>query len=260
MRLWRRQSTIGNLPMTFDVNSLSGNLNNVGTIFQREIRSYFNSAIAYVVIVVFLAIIGWFHTSNLFLANVASLRLMFELVPAVFLFVVPAITMRLLSEEKKSGTIELLTTKPLHDVEIVLGKFFAAWALFGIALLLTLVYYLTIALLGNIDNGPVIGGYLGLMLMAGAYVAIGLLASSLTENQVVAFIIGFVLVFALFMLDKVLLYVPESLTSIVEFLGIDYHFSNIARGVIDTRDVIYFLSLLGFTLYLTVVSLGRRKW
>jgi ABC-2 type transport system permease protein len=255
-----KKSRIGNGVAAFDLRMLSGNLANIGVIFRRELRSYFNSAIAYVVLVVFVAIIGWFHTSNLFLANVASLRLMFELIPAVFLFVVPAVTMRLLSEEKKSGTIELLTTKPLHDAEIVLGKFLAAWALIGIALLLTLVYYVTIALLGKIDNGPVIGGYLGLMLMAGVYVGIGLLASSLTENQVVAFIVGFVLVFALFMLDKILIYVPEALTSIVEFLGIDYHLSNIARGVVDSRDIVYFLSLLGFTIYLTVISLGRRKW
>lgn len=227
---------------------------------RREVKSYFNSAIAYVVIVVFLAIVGWFHTSNLFLSNVATMRLLFELVPIVFLFVVPAITMRLLSEEKKSGTIELLTTKPLHDAEIVLGKFLAAWALIGVALLLTLVYYVTIAALGKIDNGPVLGGYVGLMLMAGVYVAIGLLASSLTENQVIAFIIGFVFVFALFMFDKVLIYIPDTLASIVEFLGIDYHFGNVARGVIDTRDIIYFFSLLGFMLYLTVVSLGRRRW
>jgi ABC-2 type transport system permease protein len=234
--------------------------NNIQTISRRELQSYFNSAIAYVVLVVFLAIIGWFHTSNLFLANIATMRLMFELVPLVFLFVVPAITMRLLSEEKKSGTIELLTTKPLHDYEIVFGKFLAAWALVGVGLLLTLVYYLTITSIGKIDNGPVLGGYFGLMLTAGVYVAIGLFASSLTENQVIAFIIGFVFVFVLFMLDKILIYVPESLASIVEFLGIDYHFSNIARGVIDTRDAMYFLSLIGFMLYLTVLSLGRRKW
>ncbi len=239
---------------------LRTSVSNINAILRREVRSYFNSAIAYVVIVVFLAIVGWFHTSNLFLSNVATMRLLFELVPIVFLFVVPAITMRLLSEEKKSGTIELLTTKPLHDAEIVLGKFLAAWALIGVALLLTLVYYLTIAALGKIDNGPVVGGYVGLMLMAGVYVAIGLLASSLTENQVIAFIIGFVFVFALFMFDKVLIYIPDTLASIVEFLGIDYHFGNVARGVIDSRDIIYFLSLLGFMLYLTVVSLGRRRW
>lgn len=246
--------------MNFDFKQLLGTYKYTGTIFRKELRSYFNSAVAYVVIVVFLAIIGWFHTSNLFLANVASLRLMFELVPAVFLFVIPAITMRLLAEEKKAGTIEILTTKPLHDAEIILGKFLAAWALVAIALIPTLVYYLTIAFIGDIDNGPVIGGYIGLLLMAGVYIAVGVLASSLTDNQIVAFIIGFVFVFALFMLDKVLFYVPEFMTSIVEYLGIDFHFSNIARGVIDSRDIVYFLSVLGFTLYLSVVSLERRKW
>lgn len=246
--------------MDFNVETFLSQFQNVGTIFKKELRSYFNSAVAYVVIVVFLAIVGWFHTSNLFLANVASLRLLFELVPVIFLFVVPAITMRLLSEEKKSGTIELLTTKPLRDVEIILGKFLAAWALIGIALMATLIYYITIAALGDIDNGPVIGGYIGLLLLAGVYVGIGLFASSLTDNQVVAFILGFVFVFAFFMLDKILMYIPEWLTSIVEFLGVDYHFSNIARGVIDSRDLIYFASVLGMTLYLSVVSLERRKW
>jgi ABC-2 type transport system permease protein len=237
-----------------------GKLENVATICGKELRSYFNSAVAYVVIVVFLAIVGWLYTSSMFLIDVASLRMMFEWIPLVFLFVVPAITMRLLAEEKKAGTIELLTTKPLEDWEIVLGKFFAAWALIGLALLPTLVYYITVAFLGQIDNGPVVGSYLGLLLMAGVYVAIGLLASSLTENQIVAFIVGLLMIFALFMMDKVLMFVPGFMTSVVEFLGIDYHFSNIARGVIDSRDIIYFLSVLGFSLYLTVVSLGRRKW
>jgi hypothetical protein len=235
-------------------------LSNTNTIFRKELRSYFNSAVAYVVIVVFLAIVGWVYTSSMFLINVASLRLMFEWIPLVFLFVVPAITMRLLAEEKKAGTIELLTTKPLHDWEIVAGKFFAAWMLIALALLPTLIYYITVAFLGDIDNGPVIGGYIGLLLMAGVYIAVGLLASSLTENQIVAFIVGLLLMFALFLMDKVLIFVPDFMTSVVEYLGIDFHFSNIARGVIDTRDVVYFLSVLGFSLYLSVVSLGRRKW
>jgi len=249
--------------MKFDIKQLStylGKLSNVGTIFQKELRSYFNSAVAYVVIVVFLAIVGWMYTSSMFLINIASLRMMFELIPLVFLFVIPAITMRLLAEEKKAGTIELLTTKPLHDWEIVVGKFLAAWALVGIALLPTLIYYITIAFLGDIDNGPVVGGYLGLLLMAGVYVAVGLLASSLTENQIVAFIVGLLLMFAFFMMDKVLIFVPDFMTSVVEYLGVDFHFSNIARGVIDSRDIVYFGSVLGFMLYLSVVSLERRKW
>ncbi len=249
-----------NLSALFDIKEIQGNFRHAGTIFRKELRSYFNSAVAYVVIVVFLAIIGWFYTSNLFLSNVASLRLMFNLVPAVFLFVVPAITMRLLAEEKKSGTIEFLSTKPLHDAEIIVGKFLAAWALIGIALLPTLIYYGTIASIGTIDNGPVIGGYIGLMLMAAVYVAVGLLASSLTDNQIVAFIVGFLFVFILFMLDKILIYVPEFTASVFEFLGVDYHFSNIARGVIDSRDIIYFMSIIGFSLYLSVISLQRRNW
>jgi len=233
---------------------------NVLTIYRREIRSYFNSPVAYVVIVVFLAIIGWFFTSNLFLMNAASMRIVFELVPLVFLFFIPAITMRLIAEEKKAGTIELLTTKPVRDVEIVLGKFLAAWTLLAAALIPTLIYLITMLALGKPDVGPILTGYLGLMLMGAVYIGIGIFASSLTENQIIAFIISFLIVLALFMMDKVLIFVPAGLTSTVEFLGIDYHFSNIARGVIDTRDIIYFASLLVFSLMLATVSLERRKW
>lgn len=235
-------------------------MNNVLTIFRKELKSYFNSAVAYIVIVVFLAIVGWFFTNNLFLINFASLRMMFEIIPLVFLFFAPAITMRLLSEEKKSGTIELLVTKPVKDLEIVSGKFLAAWALMGIAILPTLCYYVTVATIGSIDFGPVVGGYIGLLLMGAVYIGIGVFASSLTENQVVAFIISFLIVFVLFMLDKVLLYVPEGLTSIVQFIGIDYHFSNIARGVLDSRDIIYYASAIGFSILVAATSVGSRRW
>jgi ABC-2 type transport system permease protein len=236
------------------------NVATILAIFRRELRSYFNSPVAYVVIVVFLAIIGWFFTSNLFLMNIASLRVVFELVPLVLLFFVPAITMRLLAEEKKSGTLELLTTKPVRDSEIILGKFLAAWVLLAAALLPTLLYVLTLALLGSPDPGPILTGYLGLLLMGAVAIGIGLFASSITENQIVAFIIAFLILLILFLMDKVLMYVPEGLASTIEFLGIDYHFGNIARGVIDSRDVLYFLSLLTFSLCCATVSLERRKW
>jgi ABC-2 type transport system permease protein len=235
-------------------------LQNIATIFRREIRSYFNSPVAYVVIIVFLAIIGWFFSTNLFLMNLASMRVAFELIPLVFLFFVPAITMRLLAEEQKTGTLELLTTKPIRDTEIVLGKFFAAWVLLAAALAPTLIYVITVASLGPLDLGPVASGYVGLLLMGAVYIGIGLFASSVTENQIVAFILSFLIVLAFFLMDKVLMFVPEALTSTLEFLAIDYHFSNIARGVIDSRDLIYFFSILGFSLYLTTVSLERRKW
>ena len=235
-------------------------LSNIGPIYRREIRSYFNSPVAYVVIVVFLAIVGWYFSNNLFLMNTASMRIVFELVPLVFLFFVPAVTMRLLAEEKKSGTLELLTTKPVRDVEIVMAKFLAAWTLLGATLAPTLVYLVTLMVLGTPDLGPVVTGYLGLMLTGGVYIAIGLFASSLTENQIVAFLIGMVIILAFFLADKVLLYMPGAIAPAVEYLGIDYHFSNIARGVIDSRDIIYFGSVLGFALMTATASLERRKW
>jgi len=235
-------------------------LSNVLPIFKRELRSYFNSPVAYVVIVVFLIILGWFFQSSLFLMNVAQLRVVFDYAPLMFLFFVPAITMRLLAEEKKTGTIELLTTKPVQDVEIVLGKFLAAWVLLMATLLPTLLYVVTLMSLGTMDFGPVVTGYVGLLLVGGVYVAVGLLASSLTDNQIVAFIMGFLFVFIFFMFDKVLVFVPQGIASTLEFLSVDYHFSNIARGVIDSRDMIYFASVLGFSLLLATVSLERRKW
>lgn len=240
---------------------MSFKINNIKAIFLKELRSYFNSAIAYVIIVVFLALVGWFYVNNIFLNNEATMRSMFDsVIPLVFLFIIPALTMRLLSEEKKSGTIEILTTKPIHDYDIVLGKFFSAWALIGIILVPTLLYYITVASLGKLDHGPVIGGYIGLLLVAGVYISLGLFASSLTENQVIAFILGLVFILIFFILDKILIYLPGWAASTVEYFGVDYHYSSISRGVIDTRDIIYFLSMMGFILYLTVVSLERRKW
>jgi len=235
-------------------------LPNILPIYRRELRSYFNSPVAYVVIIVFLAIVGWFFTSTLFLANVASMATVFEVVPWIFLGFVPAITMRLLAEEKKSGTIELLTTKPIRDVEIVLGKFFAAWTLLAASLAPTLIYLLTIIPLGDIDLGPVFAGYLGLLLMGGVYIGIGLFASGLTENQIVAFITTLLVVLALFLVDKMLIFMPEMFATTLEFLSVDHHFSSIARGVIDSRDILYFASLLGFSLLLATISLERRKW
>jgi ABC-2 type transport system permease protein len=235
-------------------------MQNVISIARKEIRSYFTSTIAYVVITVFLLITGWFFSTNLFLVNQATLRAAFGIIPIIFIFFVPAITMRLISEEKKSGTIELLVTMPIKDYEIIIGKFLSALSLVAIALLFTFTYVLTIALLGNADAGPIIGGYLGLLLMSGAYLALGLFASSLTQNQIVAFIIAIAIIFVLFMLDKILFFVPAGLATIFEYLSIDYHFNNIARGVIDSRDVIYYLSLIALGLTLASHMITRRKW
>ncbi len=233
---------------------------NIKYVFQKELRSYFNSAVAYIVIIGFLAILGWFFTSNFFLMNMSSMRVVFEITPFLLLFFGPFITMRLLAEEMKTGTIELLMTKPVREHEIVVGKFLAAWALFFFTLLPTIAYYFTVAILGRIDIGPVIGGYLGLMSVGGVFIAVSLFGSSLTENQITAAIVSFLIVFALFMLDKVLYVMPVWIASTLEYLSIDYHFSNIARGVIDTRDVLYYLSTITFSLMLATVMLQRKRW
>jgi ABC-2 type transport system permease protein len=169
-------------------------------------------------------------------------------------------TMRLISEEKKSGTLELLFTKPIEEYEIVVGKFFAAWALYFFTLLPTLCYYITVTLIGTLDAGTVIGGYIGLMLVGAVFLAVSVFGSALTENQVVAFIVSLFIVFGLFMLDKVLFYLPISLANILEYISVDYHFSNIARGVIDTRDIIYYISAVGFALFMATSVLQRRRW
>jgi len=233
---------------------------NIKNIFVKELRSFFNSAVAYIVILVYLVILGWFFTSNLFLAGQATLRTVFEMTPFLLLFFAPAMTMRLISEERKSGTLELLATKPLREHEIIVGKFLAALALYFFTLLPTLVYFVTVSFIGDLDVGAVIGGYLGLLMVGGVFLAISLFGSSITENQVVAFIVSFLIVFALFMLDKVLIYLPSSLATVFEYLSVDYHFSNVARGVIDTRDLIYYLSAIGFALFMGTIVLQKRKW
>jgi len=227
-------------------------------IFKKELRSYFSSPVAYIVITVFLLICGWFFATSLFVIGQASLRNVFQIIPFVLTFFVPAITMRLLSEERKSGTFELLTTLPVSDFDIVLGKYLAAVVLLAVALLCTLGYAITVSALGNADGGVTTAGYLGLLLLGAGYVAIGILASTLTENQIVAFIISFMVIFVLSLVDKVLMFLPARLASVFEYLSAEYHFHNIARGVVDTRDLVYYASLIILGLYFSGRALQRR--
>lgn len=234
--------------------------NHIVVFCKKELRSFFDSPIAYIVITIFLLISGWFFFSDLFLVNQASLRNLFNIIPFIFMFFIPAVAMRLISEEKRSGTIEVLLTLPVKDYEIILGKFLAGLILIFVAVILTLVYSLTLSGLGNLDFGSVAAGYLGLMFLGATYLSVGVFTSSLTQNQIVAFITGFVIVFALYMLDKVLIFLPGFLSSFFEYLSVNYHFSNISRGVIDSRDLIYYLSLIFFFLFLAVKALESRKW
>jgi len=234
--------------------------NHIAIFCKKELRSFFDSPIAYIVITIFLLISGWFFFSDLFLVNQASLRNLFNIIPFIFMFFVPAVTMRLIAEEKRSGTIEVLLTLPVKDYEIILGKFLAGLILIFVAVILTLVYTLVLSGLGDLDSGSVIAGYIGLMFLGATYLSVGVFTSSLTQNQIVAFITSFLIIFVLYMLDKVLIFVPNFLASFFEYLSVNYHFSNISRGVIDSRDVIYYLSLIFFFLFLAVRALESRKW
>lgn len=229
-------------------------------VYRREMAGYFNQPVAYVIITAYLLICGWFFTSNLFLAGQADLRGFFGMVPLFLVFFTPAITMKLLAEEWRNGTMELLVTLPLKDGEVVLGKYLAALSVFAVAQLLTGLYPLTVSMLGNVDGGQVLSGYLGLLLLGAAFLAIGMLASSLSGSQVVAFIVSFFLCFALFLLGKVVQVMPGALVPLVEALGIDVHFANLVKGIVDSRDVIYFLSIVIVCLMGTINALQGRKW
>ncbi|MFH0891506.1 MAG: ABC transporter permease subunit [Candidatus Falkowbacteria bacterium] len=231
-------------------------------LFKKELMSYFNSPIAYIFIGVFLVVGNWLFFKNFFLIGQASLRGYFDLLPWIFLFLSPAITMRLWAEEKKSGTIEFLLTLPVTDWQVVLAKFFGALAFMKIALLLTITLPITVATLGNVDLGPVIGGYLGAILLGGAYLALGLFISSLTKNQIIAFILGLVASFAAFIIgaDFVLMGAPKFLVPIMSFLGLGSHFYNIAKGVIDSRDIIYYGSFIFIFLWLNARMIEARGW
>jgi ABC-2 type transport system permease protein len=228
-------------------------------IFKKEFRTYFVSPIAYIVISIFLIVTGWFFFSTFFLFNQANLRNFFSLLPVVFAFVVPAVTMRLFSEELNVGSYEILLTMPVTYREVVLGKFLASVAFVTAMLLPTLAYPVTITFLGDLDWGPVAGGYVGAIFLGASFSAVGLFASSLTRNQIVAFIVGVAICFALVLIDKILFFLPTPLVGVLEYLGADYHFENISKGILDSRDIIYFLSLIFISLYATHLAMEEKS-
>ncbi len=228
-------------------------------ILEKEFKDYFVTPVAYIVIAVFLIVTGWFFFSTFFLYNQASLRAFFDLLPLIFAFVIPAVTMRLFAEELSRGSYELLMTMPVTFGEVIVGKFLAGVAMTAAMLAPTIAYPIFISFLGQLDWGPVIGGYLGALLLGGAFSAIGLFASSITHNQIVAFIVGAAICFTLVLIDKMLFFFPESIVNGVQYLGAGFHFSNISKGVIDSRDLIYFISVIILGLYGTYLVLLRKE-
>lgn len=234
-------------------------MTNTINIFKKEFRGYFISPIAYIVISIFLILTGWFFFSTFFLFGQAEMRNFFSLLPVILSFIIPAVTMRLFSEEFNTGSYELLLTLPVSSLNIILGKFLAATAFVAIMLMPTLAYAFFISFLGDLDWGPVIGGYTGAVLLGAAFSAIGLFASSLTRNQIIAFITGMTLCFVLTLIDKMLFFLPESLLSVFQFLGADFHFQNISKGVVDSRDLLYFLSVCFVMVYGTNLVIQEKK-
>jgi ABC-2 type transport system permease protein len=231
----------------------------VSYIFKKEFKSYFVSPIAYIVIGVFLLVTGWFFFTPFFLFNQANLRNFFALLPIVFSFVVPAVTMRLFSEELSGGSYEILLTMPVTILDIVLGKFLASVVFVAAMLMPTVAYPITVSFLGQLDWGPVVGGYMGAVLLGGAFSAIGLFASSLTRNQIIAFIAGMAICFGLTLIDKMLFFLPQSFLGILGYLGADFHFQNISKGIVDSRDILYFFSVCFVGLYGTHLAMQEKR-
>ena len=236
-------------------------MRNILTIYKKELRSFFTTPMAYIFLVVFALVNGYFFTNTFFLYNQSDMRSLFGIVPLVYLFFIPAVSMGLISREKSLGTIEIITTLPVRERDIVIGKFLAGLSLILIALLTTIIHYITLINVGTtIDHGAVFTGYLGLSLLGGVYTAVGIFSSSLTENQVIAFIVGIAIVITFFLMDKLLVFVPPGLAGIIQYLSTEFHLSNMSRGVIDTRNIVYFGSVIGFFLFMTTRVLESRKW
>lgn len=234
----------------------------IAVIAQRELQSFFDSLIAYIILILFLGFSGfftWLYGSDIFLIGQASLQSFFSVAYWTLFFFIPALTMRLLAEEKKTGTIELLLTKAVTDREVVLGKFLSTLILVIIALMFTLPYVVTVYNIGNMDLGQVLCGYLGLILMSASYISIGLYASSLTNNQIVAFLGAMFVGMFFHLIFDVLAGNFSGLTGqVLITLSLSNHFDSISRGVLDTRDLIYFGSIIFLGLYLSEQSLTKR--
>jgi len=235
----------------------------IWTISRRELQSFFDSLMAYIMLIAFLGFSGfftWLFGSDIFFIKQASLQSFFSIAYWTLFFFIPALTMRQFAEENRSGTLELLLTKPVSDWQVVLGKFFSTLLLILIALALTLPYYITVASLGPIDHGAVWTGYLGLILMSAAYISIGIFTSSVSTNQIVSYLLAlFIGIFFQIIFSMLANNFSGFLGELLNFLSVSSHFDSISRGVIDSKDLLFFLSLIFFGLILTEANLAKKR-
>lgn len=236
-------------------------MGNVLAIFRRELGSSFDSPLAYIVVPIFLVLVGGFvlFFQDLLNDGLATLRPVFFWSAVFYLLLIPAVTMRLFAEERRTGSLELLVTLPVTETEVVLGKYLSALALMALSLGLTATYPLTLSALGDLDWGAAIGGYLGLFLLGAAFTAIGTAASAYTSNQVVAFLVALVVGVVPFASGYALDRVPPAALPLVQYLSFDYHFSSLARGVIDTRNLVFYGGVIVVFLQIAIYGLERRR-
>ena len=237
-------------------------MNHIWIIAKKELKAYFNSPLAYIFIDVFLVVSAWLFFQNYFVIGQADMRYFFSLIPWMFLFIIPAITMRIWAEEKKLGTIELLLTMPLKDHEVVIGKFLASLLFLAITLALSFMIPVVVLWSGPADLGVIMASYIGALFLGGAFISLGVWLSAFTDNQIIAFILAIVASFLLFIIGQVFVLqsVPSFLAGFLHFLGLGSHFESIARGVIDSRDILFYLSFIGFFLFLNVQQIANRRF
>lgn len=235
-------------------------MRNVLAVAERELKAYFASPLAYVVTAFFLFVAGYLFAAIVASTREATLRYLLSNVSVIWLFITPALTMRLLAEEARTGTIELLLTNPIREVEIVFGKYLAALGLLLVMLVFTLYFPLLLFIYGNPDPGPILTGYLGVVLQAAAFMGVGLLASSLTQNQIIAAVITFALLLALWLADAMAGQASGALAEVIRYLSVTQHFQDFPRGIVDTKDLVYFLSVIAVSLFLTTLVLQARRW
>ncbi|MBP5614422.1 MAG: gliding motility-associated ABC transporter permease subunit GldF [Bacteroidales bacterium] len=240
-------------------------------LFLKEVKGFLNSIAGYLVMAVFLVVTGLFlwvfpMSENILSRGFADIGGLFDLAPVVFLLLVPAITMRSFAEEHKTGTIELLLTSPLSDMQIILGKYLAAVFLLLISLIPTLIYFISVYFLGypqgNIDTGAMWGSYIGLLFLGGTFAAIGIFVSSMTDNQIIAFVFSALLCFLIWLAFDFIysFHIFGAFGYVIKNLGISHHYSSLSRGVIDSRDILYFLSVIVLFLYMARLRLQSRNW
>ena len=229
-------------------------------ILRRELKSYFSGPIGYIVTILFLILSGIWFFSSFFLYNRAELRNFFAMLPRLLSFFIPAITMRVFSEEKRVGSIETLMTLPVREIDVVTGKYLAVFVESLVMIAPTLFYVITAEIFGSPDYGPIIGGYMGAIFICAAFSAIGLFSSSITKNQIIAFAVAMAICLALTFVESFLVFLPDGIVKIFSFLSASVHFGSISKGIVDTRDLLYFVSLTALFFVCTVrVEINNKR-